>query len=78
MTKQSKPRAMRYYTVTDKETGKTVALIQAPTVAQVRNHVAEKTWDIQLADQAAMFAAAKDGLEPETVGESTEGNGNGE
>lgn len=73
MPKSSKPRAFRYFTVRDRESNNAVALIQAQTVAQVRNHMAAATWDIELADQDAMFAAAKDGLEPVRVGGDSEG-----
>ena len=75
MTKSSKPRAFRYFAVLDRESNITVALIQAQTVAQVRNHMAAATWNIELADQDAMFAAAKAGLEPIRVRGDSEGTG---
>lgn len=61
---EAKPRATRMYIVREKATGKPVALINAQTVAQVRNHQAALSWDIGHASQSDVFEAAKAGLEP--------------
>ena len=68
MTKESKPRAKRVYIVTDKLTGKPLALIDAVTEPAARKHHSDKTVNVCYADQKQIFDAAKDGIEIETAG----------
>ena len=74
MTKQSKPRSSRIYVAYDK-TGTPIALVDATSVAQARAHLAINQWRIEYADQAALLAAYKAGLEPMKAGEMQEGGG---
>ena len=68
MTKQSKPRSSRIYVAYDK-TGTPIALLDATSFAQARAHLAINQWRIEYADQAALLAAYKAGLEPMKAGE---------
>ena len=69
---QHKPRSSRLYVAYDK-TGAPIALVDATSVAQARAHLAINQWRIEYADQAALLAAYKAGLEPMKAGDSTEG-----
>ena len=73
---QHKPRSSRIYVAYDK-TGTPIALVDATSVAQARAHLAINQWHIEYADQAALLAAYKAGIEPMKAGETQE-NGDGE
>ena len=74
---QHKPRSSRIYIAYDK-TGTPIALVDATSVAQARAHLAINQWRIEYADQAALLAAYKAGLEPMKAGEMQEGGSDGE
>lgn len=62
-----KPRATRVYIVTDRATDKPVALVEAVTEPAARKHHSNKTVNVALATQKAMFDAARAGIEIETA-----------
>lgn len=64
---EKKPRVTRVYIVTDRATDKPVALIETITEAAARKIHSDKTVDVKLATQKAMFDAAKAGIEIETA-----------
>ena len=71
---QHKPRSSRLYVAYDK-TGTPIALVDATSVAQARAHLAINQWRIEYADQAALLAAYKAGIEPMKAGETQESSG---
>lgn len=62
-TKSPVPQKKRQYIVLSRDDGKPVALINAVSLAQTRNHIASEKFVIRYAEQGDVFAAAKAGLE---------------
>jgi len=68
-------KSTRLYLVTDKETNKPCALVEAQNVHQARSHVSRKYFDVRHASQRDCIDAAKGGIEEESAKADTEENG---
>lgn len=66
------PKTTRHYIVRDKATDKPIALIEAGTVAQARNHFSNRSHSVAYAEQIDVMEATKAGIEPEVAGETEE------